>query len=186
MIEVDGVDVEKQVVDKIHISVGQRYSVIVTANAKPGIYLMRSKLDTMVYSNYVPGTLMINTTFGALRYPGFEHVKPTQSEMNNIPASTAPLDTYGLTPVGPNLDQLLPPKTSNQHLLVYFAITPNDKNESRAYVSVDGYFDSSQYMMPSVPVLNSLVHKRRPDASANIIYLDKGEVIDITVFNDGK
>jgi FtsP/CotA-like multicopper oxidase with cupredoxin domain len=36
LIETDGIANEKQVVDKIRLGVGQRHSVLVKANAKPG------------------------------------------------------------------------------------------------------------------------------------------------------
>jgi iron transport multicopper oxidase len=90
------------------------------------------------------------------------------------------LDPYSIKP---HDKSLVPPEATTDYRIM-FLIIPNEKNESRAYVQVDGFFDYNNYEPQSEPVLFKASRGLQLDDALNAVSVDLGEVVDVTIFND--
>ncbi len=98
----------------------------------------------------------------------------------SIETGTTLLDPFTLLPFDKTL--IAPESTTDYRLM--FAIVPNELNESRAYVEMDGDFDYSEYIPPHIPTLFTVASGQPVNISANVVKVDKGEVVDLTIYND--
>ena len=119
---------------------------------------------------------------------GIIHYSNSRQRPQDLPTSQpksgrlVPLDQYTLIPADPTD---IPPPIPDQQFILSYLIAPTEDNSSRAFVNVDGMFYESDYA-PSMeePTLFSVLANRPLAREANALYLKKGEVVDITIFND--
>ncbi|EGF79307.1 hypothetical protein BATDEDRAFT_12272 [Batrachochytrium dendrobatidis JAM81] len=176
VIEADGVDTAKTVVDGIRISVAQRYSVIVEANAAPGNFWMRADIDTGLYTVYQEGIL--TPTIRAIVSYTQSDADPTSSP---VAANAVMLNQYKLMPV---VQDPISPRV-NQSLILSFGILADTDNIFKAFTSVDGHFTDSVYKMPAnSPTLMSAINNQPFEPSANVVPVVNGQTIQLTIYND--
>eukprot|EP00842_Homolaphlyctis_polyrhiza_P000479 jgi/Hompol1/1431/HPOL_002700-RA len=180
VIEADGVDTVKTVVDVLPIRVAQRYSVIVTANATAGNYWLRADIDPNLYTVWHPETL--NPAVRAIVSYTNSDADPTTKPV----ANPTVLDQFKLLPY----KQTALPTKIDKFISMRFAIVPdaNNFNKSSAYVSVDGTnITSSVWKMPTgLPAIVNATHGGSGvfDPSLNLVKLNSSAVVEITVYND--
>lgn len=85
IVEIDGVEVEPIVSQGVHVNIGQRYSVIISATEKVGDYTIRSSLEKdcfLPYSTYISSGLesIGYEAKGILRYENHEAPEETTRE----------------------------------------------------------------------------------------------------------
>ncbi|KAF9164891.1 laccase [Actinomortierella ambigua] len=98
VIEVDGVNVQPLVVDKLRIDVGQRYSIVLNPSQPIGNYWIRAEMDTTCFPDPSKVDPMV---LGILNYLGAPYTDPT-IDPKVAPKSVLPLkqtDLHPLTPV---------------------------------------------------------------------------------------
>ena len=177
VIEADGIDTQKTTVDFIRISVAQRYSVIVTANAPAtSNYWMRADIDTSIYTVYDPNVMDPHIR-AVIAYPNITG-EPT-SEPN---AKAVGLDIYNLLPY----ENLPAPPDVDVSLTLMFTIIALGDNVSRAYTMVDGYFDYRPFSTPkgSSLLMDIIKGKNLTDSPANIINIKRHQVVQLRIYND--
>jgi len=94
IIEVDSTNVQPLVVDSLQIFVGQRYSVVVTANQPVDNYWIRALPQRRDFSNL--------NNLAVLRYAGAPEQNPAGDPNVNVPVSVLPLNETGLHPFTPS------------------------------------------------------------------------------------
>ena len=145
-----------------------------TAKAKPGNYWMRVTVDTSLWTQFESNVLDPQGK-GIIHYSNVPLKEPTSRD-----TSKNLLDPYSIKP----FDTSLQPPPSTVDVRVMFLIVPNENDESRAYVQVDGDFDYNQYVEVHEPVLFSTARGLPVNNSANLVRIQKGDVVDLTIYND--
>lgn len=176
VIEADGQVTERRRVDILRIGVGQRYSVLVSRNMfrTTDNFWIRAVLDTGLWTNFQSSHL--NPVGKAIwRYAGGKKDEPT-----TVAGGVKMLDPFKLLP----FDKTLIAPDADTDFRVMFAIVPDEKNYSRAYVQLDGAFDYSNYQAPEIPTLFSVAQGKPLKESSNVAQLDPWSVIELTVYND--
>lgn len=143
--------------------------------ATPSDYWFRAVIDTTQYSqNYTtnPEVLAI------VHYNSSRTVHPPTTTPTPTPVS---LDPYSLLPFSyPDA-----PATWDIELSLRFDINLDSNNVTAALVTVDGIFQSIQYTMPTTtPTLFDVLQNNTLDSSTLPLYIPRGAVVDLTVWND--
>jgi len=171
VIEVEGTNVQPLLIDSLTIFVGQRYSVVVTANQTVDNYWIRS-LPNATDRNY---TNLNN--LAVLHYAGASSGNPTSDPTVNIPVSQTPL-------VETNLHPLVPSTVPGDHtpggadININLAVALNTAGTAFAVNGVS-------FEAPSVPVLLQILSgaKNASDLlpSGSIYGLELNKSVELTI-----
>ncbi|KAI9344834.1 Cupredoxin [Zopfochytrium polystomum] len=180
VVEADGVYTVPTVVDQFPITAGQRYSVILNANAKVSNYWIRADLDEQLY---FPAPIDLNGLVpyarSILRYKGAAKTNPTTKAAQN-PTVLNPfnLGEYNGTP----LTQLVPHLGDTMYMN-FKILSDGDNNITTATVSAGDFVDS-QWQPPSYPtILDVLDDVRLPD-STNGVEVSNDSYLLLHITND--
>ncbi|RKP15083.1 Cupredoxin, partial [Piptocephalis cylindrospora] len=173
VIEADMTPMRPYTVDRISVHVAQRYSVIVEANAAVDNYWMRAELSDKCM--FVHNNLLDRMVLAEVRYKGSRKGEPTSEPVDQVKETQCvDLDYRHLSPVEP---QKAEPATKQYTMNFYF--NPDENGMKRGYVN-----NSTYIIEPYNPILNDIFFGQRdfPD-SANVIFLEKDEVIELVLNN---
>ncbi|KAF9194690.1 hypothetical protein BGZ49_003142 [Haplosporangium sp. Z 27] len=138
IIEVDGIDVQRQTVTDFHFSAAQRYSVLVTArNDTSQNFIIHGDMDPMMF-DHVPADLVLNVT-GTIIYNPAAPLAPI--ETSNWPDF---VDSEFLVPVE---QQAMTTPTMSTMLNADFVVMSDYYNHAR--------FNGITYVSPKVPTLHT-------------------------------
>jgi len=171
VIEVEGTNVQPLPIDSLEIFVGQRYSVVVTANQPVANYWIRSLPNA-------PGRNFGNlNNLAVLHYQGAPNANPTVDPTVNIPVSQNPLVETNLHPLTPSP---VPgsPQPGGADININLDV---QVNLAAGQFEVNGV----AFEPPSVPVLLQILSgaKKASDLlpAGSIYGLDLGKSVELTI-----
>ncbi|KAI9204098.1 Cupredoxin [Polychytrium aggregatum] len=182
IIEADGVYTNPTVVNILPIHTGQRYSVIVTANAPTAIgnFWMRADINNLWDpAPWLAGGL--NPQVRAIwRYQNAPVVDPTTQIATDLGFDVYSLGELNGIAVGNN------PSWNSSIYLDFFIGPLGDQNITTATTTLSGPPDwtSVQYLMPSVPSLYTAQQNQALPNSSAPIPVDDGSWVYIEIHND--
>ncbi|KAJ3021920.1 UNVERIFIED_CONTAM: hypothetical protein HDU68_009405 [Siphonaria sp. JEL0065] len=197
VIEVDGIRVDPYEVDALTINVAQRYSVLITANQKPGNYLIRA---TMYHGS--PWTSMPDMPPGfnpnitaILNYAG---VNPKQAPITvSAPSIPFILDDRRLRPV----EKMAPPQPTSDDFTMLFEFqfkSLDTDDHQKAYVNVSSLTTNKNLALWEPAFSNSFTSSAhpllseahdggaqwKPSKNSNSVSIKSGQVVDIIIRNN--
>ena len=182
VIEADGVDlVPSALITNIFINVGQRYSVVVTADQKPGTYKMYGSMNVNTPSSAVAENQYLDTN---LVYANV--VYDSTPDNGNFPTHpTAYYDESMEVPLKKGV-----PQQASRNITFSFQFGVNPANhDTYALVSLNGATAIS-YKPPAVPTLFDVYYNNKSastlPASSLAVNINNEEIIDLIVVNNDR
>jgi len=194
VIEVDGIEVVPTTFDVVRLNAAQRYSVLVTTNKDPGVYLMRAEMDPTIFATPPPVTLALGhfvivgegtvvpqapvitpPLLNPIVLSANFNIPPAITNPNAIPFVESPTVLTPLVPIP------VPQRTTTYPVVLSFAPLLARQNANA------GFLNGLHFHPPATPVASFLEYVRAGvplPTSVNSRTFALGEIVDIILYNN--